>query len=502
MKDRKPFAETPGIRRDNKSAFPHSAAASVAAVASPADIRMQPVTDPIVLDRGRVFSEALHQTTPLAASGTREAGQAAKAVRDGTARPHGLHPDTARRLVTGSIDLGDLTSGSNPTGKAAEVVVSSDFRKLHDGGDAGMVNAPDQPPSSFQDIRLSPDGASRKDFLFRFQNKDGMVITKPYGQVKTGSAKYISAKLAEMAETPGYGKTAFVDARFVNPDGSPRVAPDAFTEAEAARIRKAGVRLHGVRDLDVRARELFNDIERARKDGSNPVDRHRLETFRDEIARAYRPGNVAMRAASSGAFAFATAAVLALIAQAASDGELDLAAAGTAAVKAAGFAAGGTLIDAAVYHAGIRLGMAEEAAKGLAQGTIAAGFCLTAAGADIYAELKAARAAEISLADAVAGSAAKTALDILPLAFASLGIVGVPLLVGAQLGGRWLIGRVRNAEYRLRDEIADDCRYASSLHARLDRLDDEHDAIRGDCDETDRVYERVMSHGTGGRSHA
>ena len=503
MKDRNSSAGTPKSRRGNKPAFPGSAAAaSVAGAASPADIQIRPVTDPIILDRGRVFSEALRQTKPLAASGTREAGQAAKAILEGTARPRGLHPDTARRLATGSIELGDLTSGANPTGKAAEVVVLSDIRELHAGSDTRMVNAPGRAPSNFEDIRLSPDGASRKDFLVRFQTKDGMVITKPYGQAKTGSGDYISRTLVEMAETPGYGKTAFVDARFVNRDGSPRVAPDAFTEAEAARIRKAGVRLRGVRDLDSRARDLCDDIERFRKDSSNPVDRHRLETLRDEIARAYRPGGVAMRAAGSGAFAFATAAVLTLVVQAASDGEVDLAVAGAAAGKAAAFAAGGTLVDAAVYHAGTRLGMAPEAAKGLAQGSVAAGFCLIAAGADIYAELKAARAGEISLADAVAGSAAKTALDILPLAFASLGIVGVPLLIGAQLGGRWLIGKVREAECRLQAEIADDRRYASSLHARLDRLNNEYGAICRNCDETDRIHERIMSQGTGRRALA
>ena len=480
-------------RKKSRKANVAAAVSSAAGVVSPVDVVAKPVTDPDVLDQGRLFDEAIRQTRPIAAPGTRDAEQAAKAVQEGTARPHGLHPETCRRLVTEGTDLEGLLSGANPEGKAAEVVAALDYRDLHDGRDPGMVN-PKQPAPNCEDVRLNPDNAGRKDLLFRFRTKDGTLISVPNGQVKTGSARYVADDLVRMAETPGAGKVGYVDSRFVNPDGSPRVAPDAFTESQARRLREAGVELRGIRDLDKRARELLKNIKRHRKDGLDPAARRQLKQLRKDIARAYQWKGVAKRMAGGAATAAASAAIITLVVQAASDGEVDVAAVGEAAGEAALFGGGGTLADAGLYQIGTRyLDLTPEAAKAFAQNGVAAGFCLLAVGTDLFDEVTAARAGEISFADAVAGSSAKAALDLLPFVFAPLGIAGVPLLVGAQLAGRWVIARVREADRKIQSAAEENLRRIASLHARLDRLDASFEQARIDCEDTDRLYASVMS---------
>ena len=147
------------IRNERKRPGKIEAAAvagSSAGVVSPVGVVARPVTDPDVPDQGRLFHEAIRQTQPIAAPGTRDAGQAGKVIQEGTARPHGLHPGTCRQLVTEGTDLERLLSGPNPEGKAAEVVAASDYRDLHDGRDPGMVNPPEQLASNCEDIRLNP----------------------------------------------------------------------------------------------------------------------------------------------------------------------------------------------------------------------------------------------------------------------------------------------------------------------------------------------------------
>ena len=479
-------------RRKSGKANAAAAANSATGVASPVGVVAKPVTDPDVLEQGRLFGEAIRQTRPIAAPGTRDAGQAAKAVQEGTARRHGLHPETCRRLVTDGTGLEGLLSGANPEGKAAEVVAALDYRDLHAGRDPGMVN-PKQPASNCEDVRLNPDNAARKDLLFRFRTRNGMLISRPNGQVKTGSGRYVADNLVRMAETPGAGKTGYVDARFVNRDGSPRVAPDAFTESQARRLRGAKVRLRGIRDLDKRAGQLRKNIGRYRKDGLDPVARRRIEQLRQDIARAYQWKGVATRMAGAAAVAAAGAAIVALVVQATSDGEVDVGAVGEAAGKAALFGAGGALADAGLYQVGTHyLELTPEAAKVFAQNGVAAGFCLLAVGTDLFDEVTAARAGETSFADAVAGSSAKAALDLLPFVLAPLGIAGVPVLVGAQLAGRWVIARAREADRKIRlAEEGNLCRIAD-LHARLDRLESRSERVAIECADTDRIFAAAM----------
>ena len=474
-------------------------AGTAVGVVSPSEIHVQQITDPGVLQQGRVFAEALRQTEPLATSGTREAAQAAAAVKDGTALPAGIRAETSARLVTEGRSLNGTVSGANPTGKAAEIVSISDYRELHAGRDPGIVNTPEHVASNVDDIRLSPHHASRKDLVFRFRTHDGMLITKFNGQVKTGSAQYISDKLVEMAETPGYGKVGYVDGRFVNPDGTPRVSADAFSQTQADRLQRAKVRLRGIPDLDARSEKLISDINKHTGDGLDPVSREQLRLLRDDIAQAYRPKGVAVRAASGAAVAAATAAIVTLVVQYASEGKVDVASVGTATGKAAAYGAGAAVVDAGIYHAATHAGMAPEAAKVLAQQSVAVGFCALANGADVFAEFKMARAGDISKASAAAGVAAKSALDVLPLVLAPLGLVGIPILVGAQIGGRWAIAKVRDAERKLGAAIEDDFLHAATLAFRLDRMDDVIANTKNECDDTDRLFADAMAGSSGSR---
>ena len=470
-----------------------SAAAVTPNAATAPVITPRAVTDPSIINEANVFSEGVYQTKPLVAKGSREAAQAARAIGDGTALPNGLRPETCERLVTNGKKLEDIVSGANPNGKAAEVVAVSDYRDLHAGRDPGITNSPHKIATNVQDIRLSPDHASRKDLVFQFRTKDGMLITKLNGQVKTGSGRYVSRELVRMAESPGYGQVGYVDSRFVNPDGTPRVAPDGFSEVQALRLQKAKVQLRGIKDLDSRAEKFVENIVKYADDGLDPVARRQLQQLRDDIAMAYQPRNVATRVASAAGVAAATAAILALIVQAASGGEIDVAEVGKAAGKGALFGAGGAIADAGIFHGASSLGMTPEAAKAVAQDGVAVGFCLLAVGTDVFVEIKSARQGDISVANAVAGSAVKSVLDVLPLVLAPLGIAGVPILIGAQLGGRWGIARVREVDRKLEIAIEEDLLEVSRLHRIWDEIEHEYESVVRACDETDALFEQVMS---------
>ena len=169
-----------------------------------------------------------------------------------------------------------------------------------------------------------------------------------------------------------------------------------------------------------------------------------------------------------------------------------MAAVGRTAATAALFGAGATAADAAIYHAATHFGAAPEAARALAANGATAGLCLFAAGADILAEAEAAQAGDIAPAGAVAGSAAKAALDILPLALAPLGLAGIPVFVCAQIAGRQALHRVRERDRKLKRAIAEDMARAGALHARLDRMAADYREMRREDDECDRLVESAL----------
>ena len=470
--------------------------AAVTPNAAPAPVvDPQAVTDPRIIDQGRVFDEAIRQTQPIATDGSREAGQVSREINKGTARSRGLRPETSKRQATEGRTLDSLVSGPEMpqrAGKAAEVVAAADYIDLHAGDEPVIVNSPQTLAGNLEDIRVSPDSVSRKDLLFSFRTTDGIVIVKPNGQVKTGSGKYVSKKLVKMAETPGYGKVGYVDERFVNSDGTPRVAPDGFTEAQARRLQKAKVRLRGIKDLDSRAKALAKNVDKHSEDGLHPLAREQLRQLRTDITRAYQPGKIATRMAGGAATAAATAAVVTLVLQLAIEGKVDLATLGDSAKTGALYGGGSVLADASIYHAATRLGSTPEVAKSYAQTGVAAGFCLIAVGVDVLDEIKSVRDGEVTAANAVAGTAVKVALDVLPLATAPLGLAGIPVVVGAQVGGRWIINRVRETDNQIERAIEEDLRGCAQLHTRLDRIGQVSADVHRECDETDALFNEIF----------
>lgn len=452
------------------------------------------ITDPAILDQGRLYAEALKQTRPIVEPGT-ATGSITKIIRDGTARPNGLTQVTAERMATSGRSLDSFIKGANPIGKAAEVVVASDYSALHAGQNPGIINGPPNVAQNVQDIRLAPDTASRKDLVFAFETNNSQVIWKYNGQVKTGGPQYVADTLVEMAKTPGYGKVGYVDARYVNGDGTPRVAEDAFTEGQARRLQEANVRLRGIPDLEQRAEQLMDDIKAGKLDGLDPITREELKQLSDDIAAAYRARNVVGRIAGGAAIAAATAAIVSLIVQFATEGKVDAKTVCKSAGTGAIYGAGGAAADAGLYHLGIHfLDMAPEVAKEFAKQGVSIGFCMLAIGTDFVSELRAAHRGEVTTSEAIAGTAVKTALDLLPLVLASLGLAGLPVLVGAQVGGRWLISKAREADRVLGQASSTDAVLAQNITQRMATFNEVVESLQADCAETDHLFSEVMGH--------
>ncbi len=446
------------------------------------------ILDPAILNRDRVFAEAVRQTTPLCPQGSHQAARVSRVVSEGAASQHGLRPETCERLVTSGRKLESLISGAHPSGKTAEVVALTDYRELHSGKNPGIVNSPEYVAQNVHDIRLSPHHASRKDLFFQYRADNGYIITKYNGQVKTGSAQYVSESLVEMAETPGYGKVGYVDACFVNPDGTPRIATDAFNPEQARRLTGAKVRLRGILNLNKRAEYLIDDINKHAEDGLSPAVREQLQQLRNDIATAYEYKSVAGRLASGAAVTAASAALLSLLMQYATEGKLDPTAAATAAGKASLYGASGVLADAGLYHAGVQLaGMTEEAAKGFAQQGVAVGFCAIAIGVDIYSEVALCREGQVSATNATAASSMKAALNLLPFVLAPLGLIGVPILIVTQIGGRWVIAKSRQADEIVNESVEQHSHLVDEINGQLSRIEEACAEATTQCNEIDRL---------------
>lgn len=455
-------------------------------------VPVRAMADPAVLDQGRIYVEAINQTRPIVESGP-EALRIADVVRKGTARPNGLIQTTAERMVTSGRSLDSFVDGANPRGKAAEVVATSDYRALHARQETGIVNPPEHVAQNVRDIRLAPDSSSRKDIIFAFDTKNGEVVWKYNGQVKTGGAQYVSDTLVEMAKTPGYGKVGYVDARYVNPDGTPRVAPDAFTPGQARRLQEAKVRLRGIPDLEKRADQLMANIKAGKLDGLDPIARQELKQLRDDIAAAYCARGAITMIGTGAAIGAASSAVLSLVVQLATEGKVDAKTVGESAGTGAIFGASGAAADAGLYHLGTKvLEMAPEVAKEFATNGVAVGFCVLAVSTDLIAEIRAARSGDLTAAGALGGAAAKTALNLLPLVMAPLGLIGLPVLVGAQIGGRWLIENAREADRMLEQAIAADVALANNIAQRMTTFTEKVETLLADCAATDAIFNEVM----------
>lgn len=461
------------------------------------EIGRRPVEDVAALGRESVFREAVHQSRPLAESGSGLEQRTLRLVQNGNARHSLLGENTSRRMITEPRELRDLLKGRYPSSTPAEVVVAHDFKIQNSGGDAGIVNPAPHHSPNVVDVRVAADSQARRDILFLIEDrKKGLRFYKSGGQVKTGSSTYVSKTLECLPDKLDYGQTAYVDAKYVNPDGTPRVGADAFSEAQAQRLQRSKVRLRGIKDLEQRADRLADDIARHAQDGLSPESRAQLQQLRDDIARVYKGRALAGRVAGGAAVAAASAALLTLVVQLASGGEVEVTDLRDAAGKGAIFGAGGAVAEAGIYHGATQMGAAPELARSVAQQGVAVGFCLIAVGTDVWSEVSAARRGDISAAGAVSGSCAKAALDLLPLVLAPLGLWGVPVLLGAQLGGRWVIGRLRAQDEALGSLILEDFEDVATLNTFLSEMLDEAEGLQLECSSTDDVYRSVMTSGS------
>lgn len=73
-----------------------------------------------------------------------------------------------------------------------------------------------------------------------------------------------------------------------------------------------------------------------------------------------------------------------------------------------------------------------------------------------------------------------------------LGLVGLPILVIAQVGGRWLLTKARDADRELSREIASDAAFANKISARLADFSRAVDAVNDECSSTDERFLEVM----------
>jgi hypothetical protein len=474
------------------------AAASVAAGAAQPPVHVRPVTDPGVLERARAYDELLRQAQPIAVPGSASADAVARAVRAGTAQPRGIARSTSVRYATSSRSPESMLSGANADGKAAEFVVAVDYRALHGRRPVRIVNPPERVATNLHDLRVSPDPSSRKDLIFAYETKDGRILWKLNGQVKTGQSQYVADGLVEMASRPGYGKVGYVDARFVNSDGSPRVAPDGFTPFQAKRLHNAKVRLRGIPDLEQRARRLKQDVETHTRTGLSPGAQQQLLQIRDDIAAAYRSRRIAGRVAMGAGAAAATAAIASLLVQLATGGEVDLKVVGSAAGTGAVVGAGGAAADAALYHAATKLlGQTPELAKAFAQQGVASAFCVLSVGIDILAESRAASRGDVTAAGALGGASLKVAVDLLPLMLGPLGVPGLAVLVGTQAGGRWLVAKAREMDRLLDEAMAADRAFADGLLQRMAECSRACDEVEGECSATDALFALAMKRTSG-----
>lgn len=186
----------------------------------------------------------------------------ATVLREYHSRQRGLKQSTAEALAQSAGSLKDLVKGVNPQGKCAEVVALYEYELLRMSGASSMVNAPPLPNSAVHSHRLMQDPQSIRDLSHVILRSDGSFKVVPGPQVKTGSPTYIARSLRKMANTPKAGRVGVVDAVFVLRDGSPRVAPGAFTEAQAKSLRDSGVTLRGIPGLTAKARQLLWDINK------------------------------------------------------------------------------------------------------------------------------------------------------------------------------------------------------------------------------------------------
>jgi hypothetical protein len=297
--------------------------------------------------------------------------------------------------------------------------------------------------------------------LYEIQLPGDKRIFVPGAQVKVGSPTYVAKSLLRHAHDPRYSKICDVDARLVNPDGSPRIAANAFTKGQAEALNKAGFKFVGVEYLQQDAKRVHAGLK-------GIYEQERIAYERELFIRArYAPRQVAWRTGYACGIAFVIIAGTASYQQysyyrkAVKEGRIKddpatrkeytrQATKSVAKQAAIGgvIAVAATVIESVVFHAAKIVTSSKTALL-----VAALPVCVTAIAVDIYYEYALVKRGESTIGWAIFHGTLKVAADILPLALAEFGPVGSLIGVGFSIGIRWCSDYIRKLEAEVEEML-------------------------------------------------
>jgi hypothetical protein len=374
----------------------------------------------------------------------------------------GLKEKTALFLAATEGTMRPFMTGANPHGKCAELVAMSMRNNLHDPSSPWAVVNPPSIPSNYVRSWVNPDPTSARDLLYEVRVSSTRHILVPGTQVKVGKPAYIARSLLSHAHDARYGKVCDIDARLVCPDGSPRVAADAFTKGQGESLKKAGFKFVGIEHLEQDAKRVHAGLKGAYEQELAAYERDLV------IGASYAPRQVAFRAGITGGMSFILTAGVSSYQQygyykkAVRDGNIDNGsetrreyvkqAAKTVAKQASisgGITVASIAAEAAVFHVADKF-MPSQKAKVAATATVAAGL----ASVDVVDEVIAYRRGEISGSEAAICGGIKIAADALPIVLQVVaGPGGSAIGSVVSTGIKWCLAYARNG---LRTSIATD----------------------------------------------
>lgn len=369
----------------------------------------------------------------------------------GTSR---MTQQTALRLAESAGTIEHFTMGANAHGKCAELIAMSVRNSLNDPTSPWVVVNTPSVPSNYVRAWLNPDTSSARDLLYEVRISDTRHIFVPGAQVKVGDPEYIARSLLSHAHDPRYAKICDVDARLVCLDGTPRVAPNAFTRGQAEALKKAGIKFVGIEHLEQDAKRVHAGLK-------GIYGRERVVYERELIIKAnYAPRQVASRAGFAGGIAFVVVAGTASYQQysyyrkAVKEGrikndpetrrEYTKQATKTVAKQAAiggAMAVAATVIEAVVFHAAKIVTSSKTALL-----VAALPVCVAAVAVDIYGEYALVKRGESTIGWAIFHGTLKVTADALPLVLTGFGPAGTIVGVGVGIVLRWCSDYIRKAE--------------------------------------------------------
>jgi hypothetical protein len=364
--------------------------------------------------------------------------------------------ETALRLAESLGNIEQFARGANAHGKFAEVIAMCVRDRLTDPASPWVVINSPTVPANYVRTWLNPDPTSARDLLYEVEVSEARHLLVPGAQVKIGSAKYIARSLLRHTSDGRYGRICDVDARLVLPDGSPRVAPDAFTRGQAAALEYAGFKFVGIEHLEEDAKRMHAGYKEA-------VRYRAAQLEQDLVIQAkYAPRRVASRAGVS----VGISVILVIgtewywqyshyrrAAQEAGnhDGSAKRHYAKRAAQKVAeqtaiagGTALGSVVAEATTFHIASRF-TSSSRAQTIASAVVAAGFAV----AEVAEEVIAYRRGTITLGEALMFGSAKVIIAATPVILQAVaGSAGAAVGSALSVAMRWGIQFVRNAPQR------------------------------------------------------